>query len=101
MLLHGSWSHILGNMVCLGAFRPGIKDAMISRRYAVFYGAGGLVVMRAQAVADRAFTIPNLGASGGIVAAMGALLITCPRDQTRTFCLSAGSSASRSFLPHF
>jgi len=31
MFMHGSWSHIIGNMVFLWAFGPEIKDAMWSR----------------------------------------------------------------------
>ncbi len=36
MFLHGSWSHILGNMVFLWAFGPEIEDAMNPLRYLAF-----------------------------------------------------------------
>ena len=48
MFLHGSWSHILGNMVFLWAFGPEIEDSMNPLRYLVFYIIGGLVAMLAQ-----------------------------------------------------
>lgn len=44
MFMHGSWSHIIGNMIFLWAFSPEIEDAMGPWPYLVFYNAGGLVV---------------------------------------------------------
>ena len=84
MFMHGSWSHIIGNMVFLWAFAPEIEDAMGRGRYLVFYLVGGLVAMLAQVLADPHSTVPNLGASGAIAAVMGAFLVTYPRDQIRT-----------------
>ncbi len=84
MFMHGSWSHILGNMVFLWAFGPQIEDAMNPRRYASFYLLGGIVAMLAQIAADSASRIPCLGASGAIAAVMGAFLVTYPRDKIRT-----------------
>jgi len=84
MFMHGSWSHIIGNMVFLWAFSPEIEDAMGRGRYLVFYLVGGLVAMLAQVAADPHSTVPNLGASGAIAAVMGAFLVTYPRDQIRT-----------------
>lgn len=84
MFMHGSWSHIIGNMVFLWAFSPEIEDAMGRGRYLVFYLVGGLVAMLAQVLADPHSTVPNLGASGAIAAVMGAFLVTYPRDQIRT-----------------
>ena len=84
MFLHGSWSHIIGNMVFLWAFGPEIEDAMGPLRYSVFYLAGGFVSMLAQVAASAASTVPNLGASGAIAAVMGAFLVTYPRDQMRS-----------------
>src|SRR5271169_2544067 len=45
MFMHGSWSHIIGNMIFLWAFGPEIEDAMGHGRYLLFYLAGGLVAM--------------------------------------------------------
>ncbi len=84
MFMHGSWSHILGNMVFLWAFGPEIEDAMNPWRYLAFYLAGGLAATLAQVAASPDSTIPNLGASGAIAAIMGAFLITFPRDKIRT-----------------
>ena len=82
--LHGSWFHIIGNMVFLWAFGPEIEDAMGSWRYLVFYLIGGILANVAQIAAIPTSTIPNLGASGAIAAVMGAFLVTYPRDQILT-----------------
>src|SRR5215468_2267697 len=87
MFMHGSWSHIIGNMIFLWAFGPEIEDAMGRGRYLVFYLIGGLVAMLAQIVADPHSTIPNLGASGAIAAVMGAFIVTYPRDRIKSILL--------------
>jgi membrane associated rhomboid family serine protease len=84
MFMHGSWSHIIGNMIFLWAFAPEIEDVMGRGRYLVFYLVGGLVAMLAQVAASPHSTVPNLGASGAIAAVMGAFIVTYPRDQIRT-----------------
>ena len=53
MFLHGSWSHILGNMVFLWAFGPEIEDAMNRLRYLVFYLAGGRSAESAETIRHR------------------------------------------------
>jgi membrane associated rhomboid family serine protease len=83
MFMHGSWSHIIGNMIFLWAFSPEIEDAMGRLRYLVFYLAGGVAAMLAQILANPNSTIPNLGASGAIAAVMGAFLVTYPRDRIK------------------
>ncbi|MGA7752409.1 MAG: rhomboid family intramembrane serine protease [Candidatus Sulfotelmatobacter sp.] len=87
MFMHGSWSHIIGNMVFLWAFGPEIEDAMGRGRYLVFYLLGGLAAMLAQVAADPHSTIPNLGASGAIAAVMGAFLVMYPRDRIKSILL--------------
>jgi membrane associated rhomboid family serine protease len=87
MFLHGSWSHILGNMVFLWAFGPEIEDSMNPLRYLIFYLAGGFLAMLAQVAISPSSTVPNLGASGAIAAVMGAFLVTYPRDQIRSLLI--------------
>jgi membrane associated rhomboid family serine protease len=84
MFMHGSWLHIIGNMVFLWAFGPEIEDAMNPLRYLLFYLVGGIVAMLAQVAASPHSTVPNLGASGAIAAVMGAFLVTYPRDEIRS-----------------
>ena len=84
MFMHGSWLHIIGNMVFLWAFGPEIEDLMTPRRYLVFYLLGGLVAALAQVAAMPTSTVPMLGASGAIAAVMGAFIVTYPRDRIRS-----------------
>lgn len=84
MFMHGSFSHIIGNMVFLWAFGPEIEDLMTRRGYLVFYLLGGLAATAAQVVADPTSTVPNLGASGAIAAVMGAFIVTYPHDRIRS-----------------
>ncbi len=84
MFLHGSWLHIIGNMIYLWAFGPAIEDAMGRGRYLLFYFAGGMVAMIAQVAASPYSKIPTLGASGAIAAVMGAFIVTYPRDRIRS-----------------
>ena len=83
MFMHGSISHLLGNMVFFWAFGPELEDLM-GTRYLVYYLLGGLAATAAQVVADPASTVPNLGASGAIAAILGGFLVTYPRDQIRS-----------------
>ena len=87
MFMHGSWSHILGNMVFLWAFGPEIEDAMNPLRYLAFYLSGGLMAMLVQVALSPSSTVPNLGASGAIAAVMGGFLVTYPSDQIRVLLI--------------
>ncbi len=84
MFMHGSWSHIIGNMVFLWAFGPEIEDSMNPVRYLAFYLLGGVIAFLAQIAGDPGSTVPNLGASGAIAAVMGGFIVTYPRDQIRS-----------------
>jgi membrane associated rhomboid family serine protease len=84
MFMHGGFMHIIGNMVFLWVFGPEMEDAIGHVRYAVFYLSGGIVAWMVQIAADPTSTVPSLGASGAIVAVMGAFLVTYPRDRIRT-----------------
>ena len=101
MFMHGSWSHIIGNMVFFWAFGPEIEDAMTPKRFLIFYLVGGLAAMLAQIAFDPGSTVPVLGASGAIAAVMGAFLVTYPSDRIRTVLFFGISSASHSYRQCF
>ena len=42
MFLHGSWTHLLGNMLFLWIFGNNVEDAMGRVRYLVFYLLAGI-----------------------------------------------------------
>ena len=89
MFLHGSWDHILGNMLFLAVFGKNVEDAFGSLRYLAFYFAGGFVAMMTQTAMTLLFgtaaesRIPNLGASGAIAAVLGAYFVLYPNSQVR------------------
>jgi membrane associated rhomboid family serine protease len=84
LFMHGSWLHLVSNMVFLWAFGPEVEDLMSPRRYLAFYLAGGLAATLAQVAAVPSSTVPMLGASGAIAAVMGAFIVTYPRDRIRS-----------------
>src|SRR4029450_9872848 len=67
IFLHGSWDHILGNMLFLLVFGKNVEDAFGHLRYLAFYLAGGFAATMTQtamtllagSAADA--RVPNLG----------------------------------------
>jgi membrane associated rhomboid family serine protease len=90
MFMHGSWDHILGNMIFLVVFGKNVEDAFGHVRYLVFYFAGGFVATMTQTLitllagtAAEAH-VPNLGASGAIAAVLGAYFVLYPESRVLT-----------------
>jgi membrane associated rhomboid family serine protease len=89
MFLHGSWDHILGNMLFLVVFGKNVEDAFGHVRYLLFYFAGGFVATITQTLMTLGFgtaaeaRIPNLGASGAIAAVLGAYFVLFPNSTVR------------------
>jgi membrane associated rhomboid family serine protease len=90
MFMHGSWDHILGNMLFLAIFGKNVEDAYGRLPYLAFYIAGGFVAMMTQTAITLGFgsgaeaRIPNLGASGAIAAVLGAYFILYPSSYVTT-----------------
>jgi membrane associated rhomboid family serine protease len=93
MFLHGSWDHILGNMLFLAIFGKNVEDSFGHLRYLGFYFAGGFVATMTQtavtllagsAAAER---VPNLGASGAIAAVLGAYFVLYPNSKVLTLVI--------------
>ena len=68
MFMHGSWDHILGNMLFLAIFGKNVEDAFGHVRYLVFYIAGGFVACASQ----TAVTLLAGSASAAMVPGAGA-----------------------------
>jgi membrane associated rhomboid family serine protease len=79
MFLHGSWMHLLGNMLYLWIFGNNIEDAMGSAKFLVFYLLCGVLAALSHAATDLSSQIPMVGASGAISAVLGAYLLLFPR----------------------
>ena len=90
MFLHGSWAHLLGNMLFLWIFGNNVEDALGRIRYLAFYLLGGVAALATQTfvtlmyASDVEATIPNVGASGAISAVLGAYLVLLPRARVLT-----------------
>jgi membrane associated rhomboid family serine protease len=86
MFLHGSWDHILGNMLFLAVFGKNVEDAFGPIRYLAFYLAGGFAATITQTAMTLLFgtaaegRVPNLGASGAIAAVLGAYFVLYPNS---------------------
>ncbi len=91
MFMHGSWSHLLGNMLFLWIFGNNVEDRMGRVRFIVFYVAGGLAATALQTLvtlgwgSDAAARIPNVGASGAIAAVLGGYILLYPLGRVLTF----------------
>jgi membrane associated rhomboid family serine protease len=90
MFMHGSWIHIIGNMLFLWIFGNNVEDAMGRVKFLVFYLVAGLAATAAQtwvtlqfAATDDA-SIPNIGASGAVAGVLGAYLLLLPSARVLT-----------------
>jgi len=84
MFIHGSWSHILGNMLFLWIFGNNIEDHLGHNKYLLFYLAGGVVAALVQLLSGPTSEIPTIGASGAIAAVMGAYFFLYPKAKVQT-----------------
>jgi membrane associated rhomboid family serine protease len=90
MFLHGSWAHLLGNMLFLWIFGNNVEDALGKVRFLALYLVGGLAATALQTYITLSYaseldaTIPNVGASGAISAVLGAYLVLLPRAKVLT-----------------
>jgi rhomboid family protein len=90
IFMHGSWDHILGNMLFLAVFGKNVEDAFGHIRYLAFYVAGGFVATMTQTLitlvagTTAEAHVPNLGASGAIAAVLGAYFVLFPESRVLT-----------------
>jgi len=93
MFMHGSWEHLLGNMLFLAIFGKNVEAAFGRLRYLGFYVVGGLAAAALQTVMTLGFSsdadarVPMLGASGAISAVLGAFLVLYPHARIKTLVL--------------
>ncbi|MEE9211062.1 MAG: rhomboid family intramembrane serine protease, partial [Phycisphaeraceae bacterium] len=80
--LHGSWEHLLGNMLFLYVFGNSVEDRLGKIGYLGFYLAGGVIAGFGHALLE---TTPVLGASGAICAVTGAYLALFPLSGVTIF----------------
>jgi membrane associated rhomboid family serine protease len=83
MFLHGSWMHLLGNMLYLWIVGDNVEEVLGTFRYLIVYLACGLVGSLAQIAVSPDSLTPTLGASGAIAGMMGAYVVWFPHNQIR------------------
>ncbi len=85
MFLHGSWSHILGNMWTLWIFADNVEDRMGHGRFLAFYLLTGLAAGLTHWFTNPDSTVPAVGASGAIAGVLGAYFVLFPRSGVIVF----------------
>lgn len=84
MFLHGNLLHLLFNMWSLWIFGNNVEEAFGHLGYALMYLLGGVVATFAFAFLNVDSTIPLVGASGAIAAALGAYAVLFPGHRVLT-----------------
>jgi membrane associated rhomboid family serine protease len=84
MFLHGSWSHVLGNMWYLWIFGDNVEDRVGHGRFVFFYLLCGIAAAVGQILMDPQSTLPTIGASGAIAGVMGAYFVLYPHSRVLT-----------------
>jgi len=84
LFMHGSWMHLLGNMLFLWIFGNNIEDRLGWLRFIVFYLLCGIGASLAHVIFNLNSLIPVIGASGAVSGVMGAYLALFPRARVRT-----------------
>ena len=77
--LHGSWLHLLGNMLYLWIFGNNVEDRFGRLGFLGFYLLGGALAGVSQVAIDPTSIVPTIGASGAIAATLGAYFVLFPR----------------------
>lgn len=110
MFLHGSWIHLIGNMVFLWVFADNIEAKIGGFKFILFYIIGGIIANLSHIYFTAynidlsqisclpcsvlnpcddiqanvaAVTMPTLGASGAIAAVLGAYLVMFPTSRVK------------------
>src|SRR3954462_9473360 len=84
MFLHGSWSHVIGNMWYLWIFGDNVEDRVGHGRFIIFYLLCGMAAALGQVAVDPQSTLPTIGASGAIAGVMGAYFVLYPQSRVLT-----------------
>ncbi len=87
MFLHGSWLHLLSNMLYLWVFGDNVEDILSPFFYLLFYLASGVVGSLAQVAVSASSSVPVIGASGAVAGILGAYIVLFPRHRVRTLVI--------------
>lgn len=84
MFLHGGLGHLLFNMWSLWIFGNNVEEAFGHFGYAILYLVGGLFATLVFVMVNPGSTVPLVGASGAIAAALGSYAVLFPRHRVLT-----------------
>src|SRR3989442_7582094 len=84
MFLHGSWSHVIGNMWYLWIFGDNVEDRVGHGRFIVFYLLCGIAAALGQVAVDPHSMLPTICASGAIAGVIGADFVLYPHSRVLT-----------------
>jgi membrane associated rhomboid family serine protease len=84
LFLHGSWFHVIGNLLYLRVFGDNIEDRFGHFGYLLFYVAAGVAGAVGQYFLDPDSHLPMIGASGAIAGVLGAYIVLFPRARILT-----------------
>ncbi len=84
MFVHGSFTHLLGNVWFLWVFGPAVEGRLGFRRFMLLYLLSGLAAALLQGFSMPENTIPMVGASGAVSGILGAYLVLFPRARVLT-----------------
>jgi membrane associated rhomboid family serine protease len=79
LFVHGSWVHLLGNMLFLFVFGAMTEERMGRVEFTLFYVGCGYLALLGYAAANTTSEQSLVGASGAISAVLGAFLYLFPR----------------------
>lgn len=85
MFLHGSLAHLIGNMLFMFAFGPGVESVLKAPRFALFYLFWGLFAAATHVWVDPTSDVPTVGASGAIGGVLGTYFLLFPGSQIKGF----------------
>ncbi len=85
MFLHGSWLHLIGNMLYMWIFADNIEATVGSYKFVIFYFLGGIAAGLCHLYFNWGSPIPAVGASGALSAVMGAYIVLFPRSKVRGY----------------
>jgi membrane associated rhomboid family serine protease len=84
LFMHGSWLHLLGNMLFLWIFGNNIEDRLGRIKFILFYLLCGIGASLAHVLFNLNSLTPVIGASGAVSGVMGAYLALFPTARVRT-----------------
>ncbi len=85
MFIHGSWLHLLSNMLYLWIFAKAVEDRLGHGGFIALYIASGIAAAIAQILPDARSLVPMIGASGAVSGILGAYLIMFPHARVQIF----------------